>query len=61
MGNGDMKDGTPNLARFERNISTHGRRAKENGRTLGVITTAWYDMPPEILHQPLVQTAMSTW
>lgn len=61
MGNGDMKDGTPNFARFERNISTHGRRAKENGKTLGVITTAWYDMPPEILHQPLVQTAMSTW
>jgi hypothetical protein len=61
MGNGDMKDGTPNFARFERNIWTHGRRAKENGKTLGVITTAWYDMPPAILQQPLVQTAMSTW
>lgn len=61
MGNGDMKDGTPNFARFERNIATHGRRSKDNGRTLGVITTAWYDMPPGILHQPLIQTAMCTW
>lgn len=61
MGNGDMKDGTPNFARFERNIATHGRRSKENGRTLGVITTAWYNKPPEMLDRSLIWTAMNTW
>ena len=61
MGNGDMIDGTPNFARFEQNIATHGRRAKENGKALGVITTAWYNMPPELLYQPLARTAMCTW
>lgn len=61
MGNGDMEDGTPNIARFAANIALHGKRCKENGRALGLITTAWYNMPPEMLEQPLIQTAQTAW
>jgi hypothetical protein len=61
MGNGDMTDGTPNFARFERNIITHAGRCRRNGKALGIITTAWYDMPPEMLYQPLIRTAMAAW
>jgi hypothetical protein len=61
MGNGDLKDGAPNFARFNDNIATHARRCKENGKALGMITTTWYNMPPELLFQPLVRTAMCAW
>lgn len=61
MGNGDTADGVPNFERFEHNIRTHARRCKANGRALGVITTAWYNMPPELLYQPLVRTAQCAW
>lgn len=60
MGNGDAVHGLPNFARFEANISTHGTRAIESGAQ-GVITTAWYDMPPEVLIQPLMMTAQNCW
>jgi hypothetical protein len=56
MGNGDMKDGRPNFARFTVNIAVHAKRCKENGRALGMITTAWYDMPPDMLEPSLLQT-----
>lgn len=61
LGNGDSADGIPNFARFEANIRTHAQRCRENGRALGIVTTAWYDMPPEILYQPLIQTAIHAW
>jgi hypothetical protein len=61
MGNGDTLDGAPNFARFEANIATHARRCRENSRALGILTTAWYDMPVETLFQPLIRTAMSAW
>lgn len=61
MGNGDMTDGTPNFRRFEANIATHAARCIENGRALGIITTAWYNMPPELLIQPMIWTAMKSW
>ena len=61
MGNGDTEDGTPNFDRFEANIRTHAQRCNRNGRALGILTTAWYDVPPELLYQPLVRTAMCGW
>lgn len=61
MGNGDMVDGRPNIARFEANIETHARRCKENGRALGMITTAWYNMPPEMLIDRIALSGRSTW
>jgi hypothetical protein len=57
MGNGDFQNGRPNYARFEHNIATHAARAKSNGRALGLITTFWYDMPPDCITAPLIQTA----
>lgn len=61
MGNGDTADGVPNFDRFEHNIRTHAHRCKHNGQALGVITTAWYNMPTELLYQPLIRTAQCTW
>jgi len=61
MGNGDTEDGVPNFERFEHNIRTHAARCRENGRALGMITTFWYNMPPELMMQPLVRTAMCAW
>lgn len=60
LGNGDTAHGLPNFARFEANIRTHGARAIESGAA-GVITTAWYDMPPDVLIQPLLLTAQNCW
>lgn len=61
MGNGDTRDGVPNFERFEHNIQTHAKRCKDNGKALGMITTAWYNMPPELLYQPLIRTAQCAW
>jgi len=61
MGNGDTADGIPNFERFDHNIQTHARRCKANARALGLITTAWYNMPPELLYQPLLRTAQCVW
>lgn len=61
MGNGEMTGGEPNFRRFEANIATHAARCIENRRALGIITTAWYNMPPELLVQPLIWTAMKSW
>ncbi len=61
MGNGDTVDGVPNFTRFEHNIRTHAARVKSNGRAMGMITTAWYNMPPELLVQPLIRTAQCAW
>lgn len=60
LGNGDAVHSQPNFARFEANIRTHGARAIESGAA-GVVTTAWYDMPPEVLIQPLMLTAQNCW
>lgn len=60
MGNGDTRRGLPNFARFAANIRTHGVRAAAAGAS-GVITTAWYDMPPEVLTQAMILTAQQTW
>ncbi len=61
MGNGDTTDGVPNFARFDDNICTHARRCAERKRALGMICTAWYNMPAEMLYQPLIRTAMCAW
>jgi hypothetical protein len=61
MGNGDSRDGTPNFERFEHNIRTHASRCKSNGKALGMITTAWYNMPPELLYQPIIRTGQCSW
>ncbi|MFQ5424776.1 MAG: hypothetical protein ACE5F9_12455, partial [Phycisphaerae bacterium] len=61
MGNGDTQQGVPNFARFERNIRTHAERCKANSRALGMITTAWYNVPPEMLYHGLVLTAQWAW
>lgn len=61
MGNGDAADGSPNFVRFEHNIRTHADRCRANGRALGIITACWFNMPPEMLYQPLIRTAMAAW
>jgi hypothetical protein len=61
MGNGDTEDGVPNYARFEQNIRTHGQRCKSSGKAMGMITTAWYNVPVEALYQGLVHTAQCAW
>lgn len=61
MGNGDTRDGLPNFGRFEHNIRTHAARCKANGRALGMITTAWYNVPVEMLHHSLLLTAQCAW
>lgn len=61
MGNGDTVDGVPNFDRFGHNIQTHARRCKENAGALGMITTMWYNLPPELLYQPLIRTAQCAW
>lgn len=60
MGNGDSVDGVPNFSRFDDNIRTHARRCVES-KALGMICTAWYNMPTELLYQPLIRTAMCAW
>ena len=60
MGNGDTLDGVPNYARFEENIRTHGDRATAGG-ALGMVTTHWYDLPPEVLVQSMIHTAQHGW
>jgi hypothetical protein len=60
LGNGDARDGVPNYGRFEANIRTHGERAAA-AAAMGVVTTAWFDMPPEVLVQPLIHTAQHAW
>lgn len=61
MGNGDTRDGIPNFARFDANIAAHARRCRAQPRALGILTTCWYDMPPELLYAPLVRTALESW
>ncbi len=61
MGNGDTRDGVPKFARFDANIHTHADRCIANGKALGIITTLWYNMPPEVLYQPLIRTAQCAW
>ena len=61
MGNGDTEDGVPNHARFEQNIRTHAERCKKSGKAMGVITTAWYNVPVEALYRGLVHTAQCAW
>jgi hypothetical protein len=61
LGNGDTADGVPNFRRFECNIRTHASRCKENSRALGMISTAWYNLPPEVLYHPMILTAQYAW
>lgn len=61
MGNGDAENGLPNFRRFDANILTHARRCIANGKTLGLVTTMWYNMPVELIYQPLTWTAQHAW
>jgi len=61
IGNGELWHGLPNFVRFVPNIQAFARRCIENGKVPGMITTAWYDYPPEILYLGLIATAKFTW
>ncbi|MBO3804275.1 MAG: family 20 glycosylhydrolase [Candidatus Brockarchaeota archaeon] len=61
IGDGELWHGLPNFARFVPNIRAFARRCIENGKVPGLITTAWYNYPPEILYLGLVATAKFTW
>jgi hypothetical protein len=61
MGNGDSRGGLPNFPRLDANIATHAHRCIANGHALGLITTMWYNMPAELIYQPLVRTAQCAW
>ncbi len=61
MGNHEMPDGLPHFARFYHNVHASATRARQNGRTLGMVTTTWYSFPPEMLVQGLVTTGQFAW
>ena len=50
----------PDFPRYGRNIMAFAERCIE-ARAEGLVTTAWYDYPPEILYFGLVATAHFTW
>ena len=52
--------GLPNYNRFLGNIRTCTQRCIEE-QVRGVLTTAWYDFPPEILDLGLMATAQYAW
>jgi len=61
IGNHEWWHGLPNFVRFIPNIHTFAQRCIENGKVPGMITTAWYNYPPEILYLGLIATAKFTW
>lgn len=56
----DETFGLPNYARFLGNIRQFSRRCIEEN-ALGLVTTAWYDFPVEILDLGLMATAQFAW
>lgn len=59
-GNTSAWHGLPDFPRYGDNIRTFCRRLYEAG-ALGVMTTAWYTMPPEALFHGLVCTGQFAW
>jgi hypothetical protein len=61
IGNHERWHGLPNFVRFIPNIHAFAQRCIKNGKVPGMITTAWYNYPPEILYLGLIATAKFTW
>jgi len=61
IGNDELWHGLPNFVRFIPNIHAFAQRCIENGKVPGMITTAWYNYPPEMLYLGLIATAKFTW
>ncbi|MBI3945909.1 MAG: family 20 glycosylhydrolase [Armatimonadetes bacterium] len=53
--------GLPHLELFFRNIHAFAARCRENGKSLGMVTTSWYPFPPELLHESVAVTGQFTW
>ncbi len=52
--------GLPNFMRFRKNIFAYAQKCKKYSLS-GMITTSWYDFPPEILEMGLICTANDLW
>jgi len=50
----------PDFQRYGNNIKCFADRAME-AKTEGLITTSWYNLPPEVLYFGMVATAQFTW
>jgi hypothetical protein len=50
----------PDFPRYGHNITTFADRCRE-AQAEGIVTTAWYNRPPELLNFGLLATAQSTW
>ncbi len=61
LGNHELPYGLPNFERFFHNIHAYAGRCRENAKTLGLVTTSWYNYPPELLHHGLVATGQFAW
>ncbi|MDD5598714.1 MAG: family 20 glycosylhydrolase [Victivallaceae bacterium] len=61
LGNGiDDTFGLPNYSRFLCNIREFSNKCVKE-KLLGLVTTAWYNFPPEILSLGIMATAQHTW
>ncbi len=56
----DDSFGLPNFARFRANIREFAHKCKHGG-ALGMVTSSWYNFPPEILTLGLMDTSQHTW
>ncbi len=56
----DDSFGLPNFARFRANIREFSRKCQLGG-ALGMITSSWYNFPPEILSLGVLDTGQHTW
>lgn len=52
--------GLPNLGRTCKNIRLFAEKCRKSGGA-GLVTTAWYDFPPELLSIGIIETAQNTW
>lgn len=52
--------GLPNFMRFRKNIRAFSEKCKQTG-ALGLVTSSWYDFPPEILEMGIISTANDLW
>lgn len=52
--------GLPNYARFRCNIREFAEKTKRSG-IQGMITSAWFNFPPEIIHLGIIDTAQNLW
>lgn len=60
MGNTDFQFGLPNYGRFLANIREFSRRCIQE-KAEGILTTAWYNFPLEILYLGLIVTSQFSW